>query len=33
MSLFWLQVSEAIMEEDDEQANKERNLDEIDDQM
>ena len=33
MSVFWLQVSEAIMEEDDEQANKERNLDEIDDQM
>ena len=33
MSMFWLQVSEAIMEEDDEQANKERNLDEIDDQM
>lgn len=30
---FFLQVSEAIIEEEDEEANVERNLDEIDDQM
>lgn len=31
--VIFMQVSEVIMEEDDEQLNKDRNIDEIDDQM
>jgi hypothetical protein len=33
VNFFFPQVSEAIIEEEDEQVNVERNLDEIDDQM